>query len=231
MTTNRVKLFVYLVAAVALLSGSMAYADVLTPVAATASTFYSETYDGVTYASGPDLTIDGSGMTMSGDVSTWTAQGTASGTDLWMSDGTTVAGQWLKYDLGSTPATLNNIYMWQYCQVARPGLPNEADLRTRGIKDFTVWGSDSENGTYTQISGALQMSEATTINGAEPTQSFALNGSCYRWVQVQIGSNWGDASYVGVNEVRFNATPEPGTLILLMTGLLGLLAYAWKKRK
>jgi hypothetical protein len=25
--------------------------------------------------------------------------------------------------------------------------------------------------------------------------------------------------------------PEPGTLILLVTGLLGLLCYAWRKRK
>jgi hypothetical protein len=42
----------------------------------------------------------------------------------------------------------------------------------------------------------------------------------------------------GVTEVdylRFTPTgptlPEPGTLVLLATGLVGLLAYAWKKRK
>ena len=27
------------------------------------------------------------------------------------------------------------------------------------------------------------------------------------------------------------ATPEPSTLLLAATGLLGLLAYAWRKRK
>jgi hypothetical protein len=27
------------------------------------------------------------------------------------------------------------------------------------------------------------------------------------------------------------ATPEPGTVTLLATGLFGLLAYAWRKRK
>ena len=25
--------------------------------------------------------------------------------------------------------------------------------------------------------------------------------------------------------------PEPGTIVLLITGLIGLLAYAWRKRK
>ena len=27
------------------------------------------------------------------------------------------------------------------------------------------------------------------------------------------------------------ATPEPGTLVLLATGLIGLLCYAWRKRR
>ena len=31
--------------------------------------------------------------------------------------------------------------------------------------------------------------------------------------------------------ITITPTPEPGTLVLLVTGLLGLLAYAWRKRK
>jgi hypothetical protein len=34
-----------------------------------------------------------------------------------------------------------------------------------------------------------------------------------------------------VDNVRLTATPEPGTLVLMATGLFGLLAYAWRKRK
>jgi hypothetical protein len=28
-----------------------------------------------------------------------------------------------------------------------------------------------------------------------------------------------------------NAVPEPGTIVLLITGMLGLVCYAWRKRK
>ena len=38
-------------------------------------------------------------------------------------------------------------------------------------------------------------------------------------------ANW---DYVNVNPV---STPEPSTLTLLVMGLIGLLCYAWRKRK
>ena len=31
--------------------------------------------------------------------------------------------------------------------------------------------------------------------------------------------------------LTYSSVPEPGTIVLLVTGLLGLLAYAWRKRK
>lgn len=34
-----------------------------------------------------------------------------------------------------------------------------------------------------------------------------------------------------ISSVSYVATPEPGTVVLLTTGLFGLLAYAWRKRK
>ncbi len=37
--------------------------------------------------------------------------------------------------------------------------------------------------------------------------------------------------YLRLTPGAFAPTPEPGTLVLLATGLLGLLAYAWRKRK
>jgi hypothetical protein len=39
------------------------------------------------------------------------------------------------------------------------------------------------------------------------------------------------SSYRPYLEVTYTAAPEPGTLVLLGIGLLGLLAYAWRKRR
>ena len=37
--------------------------------------------------------------------------------------------------------------------------------------------------------------------------------------------------FPGAGVMYLDAVPEPGTLVLLATGLIGLLAYAWRKRK
>ena len=36
---------------------------------------------------------------------------------------------------------------------------------------------------------------------------------------------------IAIDNVHLTATPEPGTLLLLATGLIGLVCYAWRKRK
>jgi hypothetical protein len=43
-------------------------------------------------------------------------------------------------------------------------------------------------------------------------------------------SRWADLDNISVVAVA-NPSPEPSTVVLLDTGLLGLLAYAWRKRK
>lgn len=49
---------------------------------------------------------------------------------------------------------------------------------------------------------------------------------------VEMGFHTGGTTYRFVSEVGFTTpSPEPGTMVLLATGVIGLLAYAWRKRK
>ena len=41
----------------------------------------------------------------------------------------------------------------------------------------------------------------------------------------------GYANRTGIDSVTVTATPEPSVMALLVTGLFGLLAYAWRKRR
>lgn len=43
----------------------------------------------------------------------------------------------------------------------------------------------------------------------------------------------GASTYGALDDVRINLTtiPEPGTVVLMLSGVIGLLAYAWRKRK
>jgi hypothetical protein len=41
----------------------------------------------------------------------------------------------------------------------------------------------------------------------------------------------GPNAFLSVDHVQFSAIPEPSSIVLLSVGLVGLLAYAWRKRK
>jgi hypothetical protein len=73
------------------------------------------------------------------------------------------------------------------------------------------------------------------INGS--VDWYGIGVATYQAVGVEAGTLWGKIADVRLGET-FNdvtpigiATPEPGSVTLLTTGLLGLLAYAWRKRK
>ena len=98
------------------------------------------------------------------------------------------------------------------------------------IKDYTGYG----NGTPA----------VGTQNLMDATKSYYI-GSSANTVELVVQQNsvsadpwWGDiscrvavASTTPGLTVNASTVPEPSTLALLATGLLGLLAYAWRKRK
>ena len=61
-------------------------------------------------------------------------------------------------------------------------------------------------------------------------QANAVSGSLGGTVSGQVGTLTGTLEIVGGNVV-LSVVPEPGVLVLLATGLLGLLVYAWRKRR
>jgi autotransporter-associated beta strand protein len=76
-------------------------------------------------------------------------------------------------------------------------------------------------------SGGVARGDYTIISG------FSNYSGSLSFGSLPAGHNWSMAiTDVGsYHNLVITAAPEPGTIVLLATGLLGLLAYAWRKRR
>lgn len=103
------------------------------------------------------------------------------------------------------------------------------------------------NGTYGDYAAFLQLGEASPFQvgslslGATGAGTFGIHFDSNPGYLYTISSNTNGLgtsandnfpTYVWRGDsVAFISTPEPGALALAITGLLGLMAYAWHKRK
>ena len=161
----------------------------LTPQSVTASTYYS---DGSSY--GPQFTIDGSGLNGSDRFATHVNNN--AGKLFWHSDGTTVADQWIEYDLGAAYHVTNAV-IWQLAQ---------SNLISRGVKDFDIRVAGTNHVFYTYSSGNV-LDRASRMT-QEYAQVFSLNTQDVRYVRFEIDSNYVN-QYVGLSEVRFEVVLPP----------------------
>jgi hypothetical protein len=77
--------------------------------------------------------------------------------------------------------------------------------------------------------GVWIASETSKLFSAEmDTEAYYWGDGTKNW---RIGKIQMDNVVLAVGEVHPEGTPEPGALVLLGTGLVGLLCYAWRKRK
>jgi hypothetical protein len=107
--------------------------------------------------------------------------------------------------------------------------------------DFFEGQFDASSGDYSLSSGyhTFKISVAPGDNaaeifldgGASSIKRIALNrasgGTSLGFGDI-AGSGWAQANW---DYVKVNAVPEPSSVAILVTAMLGLVAYAWRKRK
>ena len=111
-------------------------------------------------------------------------------------------------------------------------------------ESYNTGGSVSAAASYNVVITAVGNSLTASINGTTLDLNGALDGTArtleglaaggtYNYVGVCANSNAGYAVEHTLDNLQVVGIglPEPSTLVLLAIGLLGLLAYAWRKRK
>ncbi len=143
----------------------------------------------------------------------------------WLSQKTTVANQWVAFDLGQA-YDLASMRVWNY---------NQSSWQLRSVQTARIYYSTAANpdeaapGTWTQLVGAgaggvFTFAQATGQPNYDSVTDVSFGGASVRHVLIDIQSSYGtDADGVGLSEVQFFSVPEPATLATLALGALALL--------
>jgi hypothetical protein len=219
-------------------AATTARAELLTGISTTTAvaTASSQFNPGATAMGCAQNAINGSGLTWDAGYTSGSCSNSGDWATIWFSDNVQNsygANQWLKIDLGKSYVldslvlyNNNDSASYRGIQNGAIYLSNSATDPGNPLDNATNWTS-AFGGPFAQASGTADYT-GDAISG--------VSGQTARYVSILVTStfspNWWDG-IVGINEVAISGheVPEPGTLALLAGGLLGLIAYAWRKRK
>jgi hypothetical protein len=164
-------------------------------------------------STGPEKTIDGSGLNANDEHGTATDQG-------WIS----AKGdpQWIQYEMPHV-SKLDKMLVWNSNQTLE-------SLFGFGVKDVTI--EVSLDGTDWTTLGAFEFAQATGLPDYTANTTVDLAGAVAKFVRLTINSNWGGIfQQYGLSEVRFfsipiaarEPKPSPGT-----TDLHPRVAMSWR---
>ena len=117
---------------------------------------------------------------------------------------------------------IQDTHSWQHLTLAVNDGWNATEYVDTGIVESSMVLGDKLSIEWSTAAGGT----ATMYYNGTPEGSISGHGMAGMALLMGI---W-DTSMT-IDSVSVTTTPEPGALVLLGTGLLGLLAYAWRKRK
>jgi len=185
-----------------------AKADFLTPVAATAESYYSPDDRATGHA------IDSTGMTPNSPVTASSTCGDSPGGTMWLSDGHLQT--WITFDLGSVQ-TITGFHLWNYNE-------NAVGCYQRSIKDCGIYAGTSllaDGSAYASAGAAWgTLVQNMTLTMAPGTSSYTGEDYTFttpvttRYLQIYVINNYGgysgtENSYTGISEIRFYTQVGP----------------------
>ena len=140
--------------------------------------------------------------------------------NMWLNDAEGAGGK-LTFNLGSQ-YSITSADIWQY-NATCCGLD-------RGVENFNIF-SSTDGVNFIFVTNA-HLTESP--GGLISAQTVSFNTTA-NYVMFDILSNYGNPYFTGLSEVKFNSgaapVPEPATMLLMGTGLAGLVGACRKKRK